>query len=133
MVNLVGYATPYWLRLLVGILAAFCTRFARLVPPIIVAAAIDRVVLSSGEPGLLTDAGLLPPGQITGEAARIAFLQRLVAIAAIAYLLRSRRALPPDISSSRAPRRYSGTSGTTPTTTCNTSRCPSLRTTRPAG
>ena len=89
MVNLVGYATPYWLRLLVGILAAFCTRFARLVPPIIVAAAIDRVVLSSGEPGLLTDAGLLPPGQITGEAARIAFLQRLVAIAAIAYLLRS--------------------------------------------
>ncbi|MHC3378602.1 ABC transporter ATP-binding protein [Haloarcula sp. H-GB5] len=89
MVNLVGYATPYWLRLFVGILAAFCTRFARLVPPIIVAAAIDRVVLSSGKPGLLTDAGLLPPGQITGEAARIAFLQRLVAIAAIAYLLRS--------------------------------------------
>jgi len=89
MVNLVGYATPYWLRLFVGILAAFCTRFARLVPPIIVAAAIDRVVLSSGEPGLLTDAGLLPPGEIVGEAARIAFLQRLVVIAAIAYLLRS--------------------------------------------
>jgi len=89
MVKLVGYATPYWLRLFVGILAAFCTRFARLVPPIIVAAAIDRVVLSSGEPGLLTDAGLLPPGEIVGEAARIAFLQRLVVIAAIAYLLRS--------------------------------------------
>ena len=89
MVNLVGYATPYWLRLFVGILAAFCTRFARLVPPIIVAAAIDRVVLNSGEPGLLTDAGLLPPGEITGEAARIAFLQRLVVIAAIAYLIRS--------------------------------------------
>jgi len=89
MVKLVGYATPYWLRLFVGILAAFCTRFARLVPPIIVAAAIDRVVLSSGEPGLLTDAGLLPPGEITGEAARIAFLQRLVVIAAIAYLIRS--------------------------------------------
>ncbi|MDT3436163.1 ABC transporter ATP-binding protein [Haloarcula sp. 1CSR25-25] len=89
MVKLVGYAAPYWLRLLVGILAAFCTRFARLVPPIIVAAAIDRVVLSSGEPGLLTDAGLLPPGEIVGEAARIAFLQRLVVIAAIAYLIRS--------------------------------------------
>ncbi|NLV05657.1 ATP-binding cassette domain-containing protein [Haloarcula rubripromontorii] len=89
MVNLVGYATSYWLRLFIGILAAFCTRFARLVPPIIVAAAIDRVVLSSGEPGLLTDAGLLPPGEIVGEAARIAFLQRLVAIAAIAYLIRS--------------------------------------------
>ncbi|KAA9396809.1 ABC transporter ATP-binding protein [Haloarcula sp. CBA1130] len=89
MVNLIGYATPYWLRLFIGIVAAFCTRFARLVPPIIVAAAIDRVVLSSGEPGLLTDAGLLPPGEIVGEAARIAFLQRLVVIAAIAYLLRS--------------------------------------------
>jgi ATP-binding cassette subfamily B protein len=89
MVKLVGYATPYWLRLFVGIVAAFCTRFARLVPPIIVAAAIDRVVLSSGEPGLLTRAGLLPPGEITGEAARIAFLQRLVVIAAIAYLIRS--------------------------------------------
>ncbi|GCF15026.1 multidrug ABC transporter ATP-binding protein [Haloarcula mannanilytica] len=89
MVKLVGYATPYWLRLFVGIVAAFCTRFARLVPPIIVAAAIDRVVLSSGEAGLLTDAGLLPPGEITGEAARIAFLQRLVVIAAIAYLIRS--------------------------------------------
>ncbi|WP_424000066.1 ABC transporter ATP-binding protein [Haloarcula salina] len=89
MVSLVGYASPYWLRLTVGVLAAFCTRFARLVPPIIVAAAIDRVVLNSGRPGLLTDAGLLPPGEITGEAARIAFLQRLVAIAAIAYLVRS--------------------------------------------
>ncbi|MFB6224061.1 MAG: ABC transporter ATP-binding protein [Haloarcula sp.] len=89
MVKLVSYATPYWLRLFVGIVAAFCTRFARLMPPIIVAAAIDRVVLSSGEPGLLTDAGLLPLGQITSEAARIAFLQRLVVIAAIAYLVRS--------------------------------------------
>ncbi|MDS0281133.1 ABC transporter ATP-binding protein [Haloarcula onubensis] len=87
--KLVGYAKPYWLRLSVGVLAAFLTRFARLVPPIIVAAAIDRVVLNSGDPGLLTDAGLLPGGAITGEAAKIAFLQRLVAIAAIAYLVRS--------------------------------------------
>ncbi|WP_324756782.1 ABC transporter ATP-binding protein [Haloarcula sp. GH36] len=89
MVNLFGYATPYWLRLLAGILAAFCTRFARLVPPIVVAAAIDRVILNSGEPGLLTTAGLLPTGSITGEAARVAFLQRLVVIAAVAYLIRS--------------------------------------------
>ncbi|WP_284007683.1 ABC transporter ATP-binding protein [Haloarcula pelagica] len=89
MVNLVGYASPYWLRLLAGVLSAFCTRFARLVPPIVVAAAIDRVILNSGEPGLLTAAGLLPGGSITGEAARIAFLQRLVVIAAVAYLLRS--------------------------------------------
>ncbi|MBV0901457.1 ABC transporter ATP-binding protein [Haloarcula salina] len=89
MVSLVGYASPYWLRLTVGVLAAFCTRFARLVPPIVVAAAIDRVVLSSGTPGLLTDAGLLPAGEIATEAAKLTFLRRLVAIAAIAYLVRS--------------------------------------------
>jgi ATP-binding cassette subfamily B protein len=89
MARLVEYARPYWLRLTVGIITSFCTRFARLVPPIIVAAAIDRVVLGGATPGLLTQAGLLPPGEITTEAARISFLQRLVAIAIIAYLLRS--------------------------------------------
>jgi len=89
MVQLFGYATPYWLRLTVGVLASFLTRFARLVPPIIVAAAIDRVVLNNGEPGLLTRAGILPPGEITSEAAAVSFLQRLVVIAAVAYLVRS--------------------------------------------
>ncbi len=89
ILKLVGYARPYWLRLLVGILTSFTTRFARLVPPIIVAAAIDRIVLRSGEAGLLTRAGLLPGGEIATEAARVSFLQRLVAIAAIAYLVRS--------------------------------------------
>ncbi|WP_276271157.1 ABC transporter ATP-binding protein [Haloarcula litorea] len=89
MVSLVGYATPYWVRLLAGVLSAFLTRFARLVPPIVVAAAIDRVVLSSGEPGLLTAVGLLPPGRIAGEAAKLALLRRLVVIAAVAYLVRS--------------------------------------------
>jgi ATP-binding cassette subfamily B protein len=89
IVKLVGYAKPYWLRLTVGVIAAFSTRFARLVPPIIVAAAIDRVILSNGEPGLLTAAGLLPAGAIAGEAAKLAFLQRLVVIAAVAYLVRS--------------------------------------------
>ena len=89
MVQLFGYATPYWLRLTVGVIASFLTRFARLVPPIIVAAAIDRVVLNNGEPGLLTQAGILPAGEITGEAAKVSFLQRLVVIAAVAYLIRS--------------------------------------------
>jgi len=89
ILKLVGYARAYWLRLTTGVLAAFLTRFARLVPPIIVAAAIDRVILSDGEPGLLTAVGLLPAGTITGEAAKLAFLRRLVVIAAIAYLVRS--------------------------------------------
>jgi len=87
--RLLGYARPYWPRITLGVLAAMLTRFARLVPPVIVATTIDRVVLGSADPGLLTEAGLLPRGAITGEAARLAFLRRLIVIAALAYLLRS--------------------------------------------
>jgi len=89
MWQLLGYATAYWPRLTVGIAASFLTRFARLVPPIVVGAAIDRVIRGSGEPGLLTTLGLLPQGTIEGEAARLALLERLVVIAALAYLIRS--------------------------------------------
>ena len=71
MVSLLSYARGYWVRLSLGVLASFLTRFARLVPPIIVAAAIDRVVRTSGDTGLLTRIGLLPAGRITGRAARI--------------------------------------------------------------
>jgi ATP-binding cassette subfamily B protein len=87
--SLLAYARPYWLRLGAGVFASFLTRFARLVPPIIVATAIDRVVLRSGEPGLLADAGVVPGGEIAGEAARVMLLERLVVIAVMAYLLRS--------------------------------------------
>jgi ATP-binding cassette subfamily B protein len=87
--GLLSYARPYWLRLTAGIVTSFLTRFARLVPPIIVATAIDRIVLQSGEPGLLSAAGVVPGGEITGTAARIALLERLVVIAIVAYLVRS--------------------------------------------
>ena len=87
--SLLAYARPYWPRLLAGVLTSFVTRFARLVPPIIVATAIDRVVLGSGEPGLLADVGLVPAGEIAGDAARVALLERLVVIAVLAYLVRS--------------------------------------------
>jgi ATP-binding cassette subfamily B protein len=89
MVSLLRYALRYWPRLLAGVTTAVITRFARLMPALIVAATIDRVVLGEADPGLLTDIGLLPVGEITGQAARLAFLQRLVVIAAIAYLIRS--------------------------------------------
>ncbi|WP_318570946.1 ABC transporter ATP-binding protein [Salinigranum marinum] len=89
MVNLLAYTRTYWIRLTLGVVAAFLTRFARLVPPIVVAAAIDRAIRQSGETGLLTDLGLLPPGQLTGQAARLAVLEQLVVIAVLAYLLRS--------------------------------------------
>jgi ATP-binding cassette subfamily B protein len=89
MTSLLGYARPYWPRLSLGVAAAVGTRLARLVPPVVVATAIDRVVLGSAEPGLLADLGVVPAGAVAGEAARLAFLRRLVAIAALAYLLRS--------------------------------------------
>jgi len=89
MVNLLAYARPYWPRLTLGVLAAFCTRFARLVPPILVATAIDRVINGPTDPGLLATVGLLPAEPIVGRVARIALLERLVLIAALAYLVRS--------------------------------------------
>jgi ATP-binding cassette subfamily B protein len=89
MRNLLGYARPYWPRLSLGVVAAVVTRVARLVPPIIVATAIDRVVLGSATAGLLADVGLVPTGPIATEAARLALLERLVAVAALAYLVRS--------------------------------------------
>ena len=89
MWNLLGYAKRYWPRLALGVLAAFVTRFARLIPPIVVAAAIDRVVLGSGEPGLLARAGVLPSQPVSGQAARLGLLEGLVAIAVLAYVVRS--------------------------------------------
>ncbi len=89
MRNLLGYARPYWPRLSLGVVAAVVTRVARLVPPIIVATAIDRVVLGSATAGLLADVGLVPTGPLATEAARLALLERLVAVAALAYLVRS--------------------------------------------
>jgi len=89
MVNLVAYGRPYWPRLSVGVLASFATRFARLVPPVIVATAIDRILRGSGEPGLLAKLGLVPAGEIVGAAARMALLEQLVLIAILAYVIRS--------------------------------------------
>ena len=89
ILNLLGYARPYWLTLTVGVVASFITRFARLVPPLVVAVAIDRVVLQQGDSGLLSDVGLVPSGEIVGGAARLALLERLVLIAVVAYLVRS--------------------------------------------
>jgi ATP-binding cassette subfamily B protein len=89
MVSLLVYASRYWPTLTLGVLAAVLTRFARLVPPVVVAAAIDRAIRGSADAGLLTDLGVLPPGEVVGEAARLALLERLVVVAILAYLLRS--------------------------------------------
>ena len=89
MTGLLRYCVPYWPRLSLGLAAAILTRLSRLLPALLVGAAIDRVIRTGGDPGLLTDAGLLPDGTITGQAARLAFLEQLVVIAALAYLVRA--------------------------------------------
>jgi ATP-binding cassette subfamily B protein len=89
MVGLLGFARAYWGRLGLGVASALVTRAARLVPPIVVGAAIDRVINQSADPGLLTDLGLLAADPVTTEAARLALLRRLALIAAVAYVVRS--------------------------------------------
>ena len=89
MVGLLRYARAYWPRLTIGIGSSITTRLARLVPPIIVGAAIDRVINQSGEPGLLADLGLVTATAGATTAARLGLLRRLALIALVAYLLRS--------------------------------------------
>ena len=91
MANLFAYARPYWRRLTVGILASLLTRLSRLVPPVVVGVAIDRVIRAPGKPGLLADLGVLTARTIPAEATdlRLALLERLVVIAGTAYLVRS--------------------------------------------
>ncbi|MFT4889940.1 MAG: ATP-binding cassette subfamily B protein [Halobacteriales archaeon] len=89
MVGLLGYAKPYWRRLTVGIAASMGTRLARLVPPLVVGAAIDRAIRNEGNPGILADLGVISAEPFASEAARLRLLQRLALIAAVAYIARS--------------------------------------------
>jgi ATP-binding cassette subfamily B protein len=87
MANLFAYVLPYWRRLTVGVFASLLTRLCRLVPPVVVVVAIDRVIRTPGERGLLADLGLITSQAIARDAT--ALLERLVVIAAVAYLVRS--------------------------------------------
>ena len=91
MANLLAYLRPYWQRLTAGVLASLITRLCRLVPPVVVGVAIDRVIRAPGKPGLLADLGLITSQTIARDATglRLALLERLVVIAAVAYLVRS--------------------------------------------
>lgn len=89
MASLFDYARPYWKRLSLGIATSLITRLARLVPPLIVAAAIDLIVRSSGGSGLLVRFGLLPGGTVTSNSAQLTVLERLVVLAAGVYVIRS--------------------------------------------
>ncbi len=89
MLGLVSYARAYRGRFAAGIGSSLATRTSRLVPPIVVGAAIDRVINQSAEPGLLADLGLVAAAPLTTEAARLGMLRRLALIALVAYLVRS--------------------------------------------
>jgi ATP-binding cassette subfamily B protein len=89
MVGLLAYARAYWPRLSVGVLASLLTRIARLVPPIVVGVAIDRVVAGDAGPGLLAELGVVTSATLATTDARLALLNRLALIAAVAYLVRS--------------------------------------------
>ena len=52
MRSLFDYVVPYWRRLSAGIVAAFAMRLSRLVPALVIAAAIDRVRNAASTPSV---------------------------------------------------------------------------------
>lgn len=91
MQNLFTYVLSYWQRLVPAIVASFIMRLARLVPALAVAAAIDRVLSTSGKAGLLAQVGLVPSEPIPpgATAAQISLLYRLALIASVAYVIQA--------------------------------------------
>ena len=89
MVSLFQYATPYWKAMAVGAVASVAERTLHLFPPLLIAAAIDRVIQAPGEPGTLASLGLVTVQEIPAEATdqRLALLQRLVILGIVAYSL----------------------------------------------
>ncbi|MFB6344411.1 MAG: ABC transporter ATP-binding protein [bacterium] len=91
MWNLFLECLRYWRRLGLGVFSAAIYRLSRLVPPIIVSVAIDRIISAPGDPGIFAELGLLPSGVVpeSATAARIGLLETLVIIAVVAYLIRA--------------------------------------------
>jgi len=92
MGRLFAYATPYWVRLSLGVVATMVSRMARLFPALLIAAAIDLVVRPSGPAGsVLSAVGLVPvePLPESDVAARLELLYYLGGLAVAAYLAQS--------------------------------------------
>jgi ATP-binding cassette subfamily B protein len=91
MRSLFDYVLPYWKRLSAGIVAAFAMRLSRLIPALVIAAAIDRVLAGEGEPGILAQIGLITGTAIPQAATetRMALLYRLAGIAAAAWVIQA--------------------------------------------
>ncbi len=91
MVRLFLYARPYWKALSVGAVATVINRAARLLPAILVAVAIDRVIHAPGQPQELAQVGLVTSEVIPATATdqRLGLLYTLAGIAAVGYLLQA--------------------------------------------
>ena len=94
MLSLFAYAKPYWREMSVGTVAAVTNRALRLLPALLIAAAIDRVINppeEGGAPGTLADLGLITSEMIPEAAIdqRLALLNTLVFIGIVAYSLQS--------------------------------------------
>ncbi len=89
MGNLLSYVKPYWRRLSVGVVAAFAMRLARLVPALAIAAALDRVIRSGNEPGLLANLGIVTAEVTTTAGMQLGLLHQLALIAGTAYVVQA--------------------------------------------
>ena len=89
MVSLFRYANPYWRAMAAGTVASVIERALLMFPPLLIAAALDRVIQAPGEPSTLASLGLVT-SQVVPEGAteqRIALLQTLVILGIVAYAL----------------------------------------------
>jgi ATP-binding cassette subfamily B protein len=91
MTSLFLYTRPYWKELTVGALATVVNRAARLLPAILVAVAIDRVIHAPGQPQELAQLGLVTSEVIPATATeqRLALLYTLAGLAVVGYLLQA--------------------------------------------
>jgi len=90
MRNLFEYVRPYWKRLSAGIVLSFVMRLARLVPSLAIAAAIDRAIDTTGNPGILAQVGLIRSSQVPQDpSVQIALLYKLGFIVAAAFVIQS--------------------------------------------
>lgn len=87
MVSLFKFAIPYWKAMATGVVSSIAERSLHLFPPLLIAAAIDRVIQAPGDPGTLASLGLVTSNVIPAEATdqRLALLHMLVILGIVAY------------------------------------------------
>jgi ATP-binding cassette subfamily B protein len=84
---LFGYVATYWRRLSAGVLFSVIMRVVLLVPDFAIATAIDRIIVGSGEPGIMARVGLMPKARVSGVESRLDLLYRLAVVVAVAWVV----------------------------------------------